>query len=213
MSGNLLIPTQLASGDVRIQTEGLPSPRAFQHTTLFTELDSHCGTVSTDCTEFCIQWPVPDNAPSISASLLRHSCLTMPPFLIWLSSTTHYTGTVLYTHLSGTCTHIVLSPHSNPRKQYYYCSRFIDVESGLWNSDGSVSLSESKQMSAGSRRNVGHRPGYWAAQPVGQIREFRLLKGRERERGWEGSMASWAFQHRGWILFSGNCRSISHFAV
>lgn len=54
MLGNLLTPTQLASGDVRIQTEGLPSPRAFQHTTLFTELDSHCGTVNTVCTEFCI---------------------------------------------------------------------------------------------------------------------------------------------------------------
>ena len=34
MLGNLLKPTQLASGD-RIQTEGLPSPRAFQHTTVY----------------------------------------------------------------------------------------------------------------------------------------------------------------------------------
>lgn len=62
----------------------------------------------------------------------------------------------------------------------------MDVESELWSTDGSVSLSESKQMSAGSRRNVGHRPGYWAAQPVGQIREFRLLKGRGKGTGLGG---------------------------
>ena len=35
MLGNLLKPTQLASGDARIQTEGLPSPHAFQHTTVY----------------------------------------------------------------------------------------------------------------------------------------------------------------------------------
>lgn len=58
------------------------------------------------------------------------------PFFIWLSSSTPHIRMVLYRHLSGTFTDVVSCPHSKPRKQYYYCLQFIDVESGIWSDDG-----------------------------------------------------------------------------